>query len=371
VKLALVVPGGVDRSGTDRVVPALLWLIERLARRHEVHVFALDQEPVPAQWELLGARVSSIGSAPGRRRRFFAAVAGEHRARRFDVIHAFWGGCGTLAAFAGWRHRVPMMLHLGGGELVALPDIGYGGRLTLRGRLGLRVATAGARRVTVASLFMQRLAAMQGVAAQQVPLGVALDRWPVRSPRPRDGSRPARLLSVGDIRPVKDQSTLLNAASRLAASGVRFDLDIAGLDTMDGAAQALARAVGVGALVRWHGLLAREALRALVEEADLLLVSSRHEAGPLAMLEAAIAGVPTVGTAVGHVADWSPEAAVAVPPGDGVALADAAQALLAEEERRLALAREAQRRAIAWDADFTATSFERIYDELVDDRPSR
>jgi glycosyltransferase involved in cell wall biosynthesis len=371
VKLALVVPGGVDRSGTDRVVPALLWLIERLARRHEVHVFALDQEPIPARWDLLGARVANIGSAPGRRRRFFAGVAREHRAGRFDVIHAFWGGCGTLAAFAGWRHRVPMTLHLGGGELVALPDIGYGGRLTLRGRLGLRAAFAGARRVTVASPFMQRLAALHGVAAELVPLGVALDHWPIRAPRPREPSRPARLLSVGDIRPVKDQSTLLNAASRLAASGVRFELDIAGLDTINGAAQALARALGIAALVRWHGLLAREALRALMEGADLLLVSSRHEAGPLAMLEAAVVGVPTVGTAVGHVADWSPDAAVAVPPGDGTALARAAQALLGNEDRRLALAREAQRRAIAWDADFTATSFERIYHELVDARPSR
>jgi glycosyltransferase involved in cell wall biosynthesis len=254
---------------------------------------------------------------------------------------------------------------------VALPDIGYGGRLTLRGRLGLRVAFAGARRVTVASLFMQRLAALHGVAAEQVPLGVARDRWPVRSPGPRDPSRPARLLSVGDIRPVKDQSTLLHAAAELAASGVRFQLDVAGLDTMNGAAHALARALGVAGLIRWHGLLAREALRALMEEADLLVVSSRHEAGPLAVLEAAVAGVPTVGTAVGHVADWSPEAAVAVPPGDGVALARAAQALLADEERRLALAREAQRRAVAWDADFTASSFERIYEELVDDRTSR
>jgi hypothetical protein len=28
VKIALVVPGGVDRSGSERVIPCLLWLIE-------------------------------------------------------------------------------------------------------------------------------------------------------------------------------------------------------------------------------------------------------------------------------------------------------------------------------------------------------
>ena len=57
MKLALLMPGGVDRSGEHRVIHAFLWLLERLARRHEVHVFALNQEPEPAEWDLLGAHV--------------------------------------------------------------------------------------------------------------------------------------------------------------------------------------------------------------------------------------------------------------------------------------------------------------------------
>ena len=101
-----------------------------------------------------------------------------------------------------------------------------------------------------------------------------------------------------------------------------------------------------------------------MERADILLMSSRHEAGPLVVLEAAIAGVPTVGTNVGHVADWAPHAAVAVAVGDADALARETMALIADEPRRLSIAREAQRRAIAIDADFTAATFERIYDEM-------
>src|SRR5262245_32019200 len=34
VKIVIVVPGGFDRSGRERVIPALLWLTERLARRN-------------------------------------------------------------------------------------------------------------------------------------------------------------------------------------------------------------------------------------------------------------------------------------------------------------------------------------------------
>ena len=91
MKLALVVPGGVDRSGVDRVVPALLWQIERLARRYTVHVFALAQEPLPAQWSLLGATVHNIGTAPGRRKRFFRSFAMEHARAPFPAVADYLG----------------------------------------------------------------------------------------------------------------------------------------------------------------------------------------------------------------------------------------------------------------------------------------
>jgi glycosyltransferase involved in cell wall biosynthesis len=364
VKLAVIVPGGVDRSGVDRVTPCLLWLIERLARRHEVHVFALRQEAEPGEWRLLGAHVHNIGTTRGWRRRLVARFATEHRRAPFEVVHAFFAGCGTYAAVIGWRHAVPVLVHPTGGEFVALRDIGYGTRCTARGRLAVRVAVAGARRVTVPTPYMQKLAASQGITAERVPMGVALDRWPPAEPRTRDPSRPVRLLHVGDIRPVKDQPTLLAAACQLRDRGLDFELDIVGCDTMNGALQRSAAARRVGALTRWHGVLRRDALRALMEEATLLLVSSRHEAEPMVVLEAAIAGVPTVGTAVGHVADWAPAAAVAVPVGDAAALAAETAALLADEPRRLALAHAAQQRAIAIDADYTAATFERIYGEL-------
>jgi glycosyltransferase involved in cell wall biosynthesis len=365
VKLALVVPGGVDRSGVDRVIPCQLWLIERLARRHEVHVFALSQEREPGEWQLLGAAVHNVGTARGWRRRLFSSFAAEHRVAPFRVVHAFFGGCGTYAAAIGWRHRLPVLLHSSGGEFVGLREIGYGMRCSLRGRVALRIAVRGARSVTVATPYMQHLAATQGIIADCVPMGVALDRWPLAAPHPR-GSNRARLLHVGDIRPVKDQTTLLVAANHLRENGMDFELNIAGYDTMGGAMQRSTLGQRLSAVTRWHGVLHRGALRALMDQADVLLVSSRHEAGPLVVLEAAIAGVPTVGTAVGHVAEWAPGAAVSVPIGDAAALARETASLLADEPRRLAVAHAAQRRAIAVDADYTAAAFERIYQELRD-----
>jgi glycosyltransferase involved in cell wall biosynthesis len=176
---------------------------------------------------------------------------------------------------------------------------------------------------------------------------------------------PARLLHVGDLRPVKDQTLLLRAAALMRDSHVSFELDMVGYDTMNGAMQELASDLGISSQVRWHGVLRRAALRELMESADVLLVTSRHDAGPLVVLEAAIAGVPTVGTAVGHIVDWAPEGAVCVHDNLASTFAAAVMQLLGDEPRRLAIAHEAQRRAVEIDADFTTTLFESMYDDVT------
>ena len=364
MKVAIIVHGGVDRSGTEHVIPALVWLIERLARRNEVHVFARAQEPGPGEWDLCDARVHNIGLTPGRRQRLFATFGREHAAAPFDVVQGVFGWGGSWAALLGMRHRLPVAFHAAGDEFATVEDIKYGMRSSARGRLALSIAVRGAARVTVATQAMQSLATSRHVTSAVTSLGVALDQWPLRTPRARERGCPARLLHVGDLRPVKDQATLLSAAANLNERGVSFELDICGLDTLDGALQQSPDAIAIRDRTRWHGSVNRVRLREFMERADVLLVSSRHEAGPLVVLEAAIAGVPTVGTHVGHVADWAPDAAVAVPVGDAAALADATSAVLDDEERRLRIAGAAQQRALAIDADYTAASFERMYGEL-------
>lgn len=161
---------------------------------------------------------------------------------------------------------------------------------------------------------------------------------------------------------------LFEAAAMLRERGIAFELHLAGFDTTGGALWRSEPARAVSEVTRWHGMLGREALYALVGESDLLVHTSRHEAGPVAVLEAAVAGVPTVGTDVGHVAEWAPDAAVAVPVGDAASLAREIAALLADEPRRQALAHAAQARAVAIDADYTAACFERLYDEVLAER---
>ena len=369
VRVALVVPGGVDRSGQQRVIPALLWLMERLARRHTVHVFALSQEKEPGDYPLLGAHVHNLGMPsrsawPGQAlllagRRLLRGVA---RHGPFDVVHAFWANNpGFLASLAARRRHLPLVVSLGGGELVALRDIRYGSQLLARERVKVRWTLRSASRVTVASGPMDKLARRHGVTPHVVPLGVDGAFFV----EPTAGGPPFRLLHVGSLNRVKDQATLLRALRRIVDRGEDVHLDVVGEDTLDGSVQSMCSTLGLASRVTFHGFLPSARTQPLYRRAHLFLLSSRHEAGPLVVLEAAASGVPTVGTAVGHVRDFAPDRALAVAVGDDGALAEGVLSLLHDEPRRRAMGAAAQRQAREHDADATAAAFEEIYGQVV------
>lgn len=365
MRIALVVPGGVDRSGEYRIIPALVALIGRLSRTHDLQVIALAQQREPAEWCLAGAPIHNIG-APRTSLRALHAIWRLHRSARLDLIQAIWSSSpGLIAVTAGHLLRIPSCVHVAGGELVALPDIGYGGALSWRGRMQERLTLRRASMVTAASTTMVAAIRALGVDAQRIPLGVDLANWPPRAPVRRAPQAPVRLVHVASLNAVKDQPTLLRALQRLTQAGIEFQIDIVGEDTQAGATAALAHELGLEARIQFRGFLPQRLLRPVIEAAHLMIISSRHEAGPLVVLEAAVAGVPTVGTAVGHVAEWAPQAALAVPVGDPVALANAMIRMLTDEELRLRIAREAHQRAVEEDADHTARRFESIYRQLL------
>jgi len=365
MKLAFVIPGGVDRSGEVRVIPALLALFRRLALRHEVHVFALSQEAEPGRWQLAGAEIHNAGA-----RRPLAntlrAIRSEHAREPFDLVHCIWSGKpGLLGVSAAWWLGIPSLVHVAGGELVDIPDIGYGGRRRWLGRLREAWVLRAADRVTAASAPMIASLRQLGIDAERVPLGPEPSVWRLCAPQQRDTAQPIRLIHVGSLNRVKDQVTLLAALAQIAAAGQRFHCDIVGEDTLAGTTQSLCQQLALAAQVTFHGFVPQAALQRMLGSSHLLIMSSRHEAGPLVVLEAALSGVPTVGTEVGHIAEWAPAAARAVPPRDPRRLAAAICELATDEGTRLALARAAGELAAQQTADQTAQRFQEIYRQLA------
>ena len=171
------------------------------------------------------------------------------------------------------------------------------------------------------------------------------------------------VLAVGRLGDQKDYPTLLAALGEHWPAQVRRPLlAIAGTGPLrEGLASRAAR-LGLPVLL----LGQRDDVPELLGAADVFALSSRWEARPLALQEAARAGVAVVATSVGGVADLLGGAADLVPPGDPVAFAAALSRLVRDTAHRRQVAAAVRERSAQWpDEAATTRQVRAVYDELV------
>jgi glycosyltransferase involved in cell wall biosynthesis len=318
----------------------------------------------PRSYRLAGATIHDLGRPRGVPRQYAATLAAIRAHGPHDVLHAYWAmPSGLVASLVGRRLGIPTLVTHDSGEFVADDTAGYGLQRRVRHRLALAAVRRIATRHIVCSEYQAGLARSCGFAPVIVPLGV--DTRSFQPPPARTNGPPWRLLHVASLNPVKDQQTLIDAFARVAARIHDVHLDIAGEDTLNGAIQAYAARAHVDRLITFHGFVPTDRLVPFYQAAHLLVMSSRHEAACVSVLEAGACGLPAVGTAVGYLADWSPDRAAAVPPGDARALADAVVELIEDKARRDRMADAARAWALAHDADWTASEMDRIYRDVL------
>lgn len=175
-----------------------------------------------------------------------------------------------------------------------------------------------------------------------------------------------RILFAGSITEVKDVMALLQAFEILQAERPSVELVLAGRVTSPAYAERLHTFVtdrGLVGRVHFRGLVSLEALQVEYGRAALLVLSSREENAPMAVIEAMAAGLPVVATRVGGVPDLvaDGETGLLAPPADPPALARAMARLLADPERARQLGSEGRRRA---EARFRASAVAAQYYEL-------
>ncbi|MDQ7029828.1 MAG: glycosyltransferase family 4 protein [Ardenticatenia bacterium] len=345
MNVALVTPG-FSAHERDWCIPALLELARALAATCEVTVIALRYPPrrgayavgtIPVH-ALGGGTVGGLGRLP-----LFARALWALKATPADIYHAYWGDePGALSTLAGRLSSRPALVSLFGGELVAMPNIGYGGQLSRWNRLLVRITLCCANMIAVGSRPVAHLVKARGRTKNVVActLGVNARRFTPAGERVALQGRPV-LLHVASLVPVKDQATLLGALAALRARYPRAHLHIVGDGPLRAALVRLAFRLGVRDHVTFHGPVAHDRLPPFYRAADVLVSSSRFENQSLVILEAAACGTPTAGTAVGLVPELH-ELGVAqsAPPGDPRALADATARLL--EADAVALARRSR-----------------------------
>jgi teichuronic acid biosynthesis glycosyltransferase TuaC len=212
-------------------------------------------------------------SNPIRYARAFAALRSKLKENPYDVVHAHFGQVGFLAAL---QRRVPVVTTFHGSDLFGLAERTFVARV--RGAIIQFLSKIAARRSAEIVVVSEKLAALLPRRRyHSVPMAIDLG---VFRPLPRDAARKklgwpedeTTALFVGDVgNPIK-----------------RFAL-----------AREACRIAGVRLRVCWNESAEGVALQ--MNAADLVLITSAHEGGPLVAWEALACGVPVVTVDVGAV----------------------------------------------------------------------
>jgi glycosyltransferase involved in cell wall biosynthesis len=200
-----------------------------------------------------------------------------------------------------------------------------------------------------------------------VPLGLELDDLLAIPPSAPGGQagRPVVFGFVGRLVPIKDPETLLRAFALVREQVPTARLHFVGDGELKDTVRTLAAALGFADAVELLGW--RKDLRGVYDGIDVLVLSSRSEGTPFALVEAMAAGRPVVATDVGGVADILVDGVtgILVTPRDPPALAAAMTRLALDPVLRSRLGAAARARAGLYRADRLLVDTARLYREAL------
>jgi glycosyltransferase involved in cell wall biosynthesis len=260
---------------------------------------------------------------------------------RFDVVHSHSIYSTLLARLLFRRTPIVHTEHWS----IFLP--GNPNELRPAQRLLARFAHRGARVILPPSRAMeQALAHIEpNLRFRIVPNVVDTELFTPNFERSRN-SVPA-LVSVGMMTENESKGIdyLLEAAAVRAGAGQEFVLHLAGDGPRRDQYEALARSLGIADRVRFHGVLSKHDVSALLRESDLFVLASRFDNNPCVVIEAMASGLPVVATRVGGVPEMvDDDTGILVEPHDPQALADGIERALARSFDQAAIASRARER---------------------------
>jgi glycosyltransferase involved in cell wall biosynthesis len=188
-----------------------------------------------------------------------------------------------------------------------------------------------------------------------------------RPPRGAIGTaeRPAQILNVGRLTPVKGQLLLIDLAKALRERGRSFELTIVGDGPQSGALERAISGAGLNGHIRLAGALGQDRVAELYAQADLFVLPSFLEGIPVVAMEAMAAGVPVVATRVAGIPELVEDrrSGRLVTPGRADELIDAVDELLTDDELRAGCSRRASTAVRErFDVDAEAARLARLFD---------
>lgn len=267
------------------------------------------------------------------------ALIGMMRKRQPQIVHTHMAKAGALGRIAAIQAGVPKVVHTFHGHVLegyfsaAKNSVFIQLERWLAKRTHALVAVSHAIRDELLQLGIGREGQWH-----VVPLGLDLEEL-LASRNDRNDARAAFGLArevpvvaiVGRLVPIKDHALFFRAMAHLAAQFPEAQFLVAG----DGERRSDLERQGhalLGNRVRFVGWV--DDLVSLYSVADVVVLTSRNEGTPVALIEAAAAGRPVVATGVGGVTDviQDGKTGFVVPYGDPEPVSDAVARLLASPE---------------------------------------
>jgi glycosyltransferase involved in cell wall biosynthesis len=183
---------------------------------------------------------------------------------------------------------------------------------------------------------------------------------------------PPTLMYVGRVEAQKRLDVLLRAFAQLVETHPDVRLKIVGAGTESGSVAELARSLGLQHRVELLGRVELDEVPRLLDEATVAVLSSDFEGLPMALLEAARQGRPTVATAVGGVPELvlDGHTGLLVDRDSPQAFARAVATLLDDRPLAERFGRAARARFTAeFSLDACADAYDRLYHEVAEAHP--
>ncbi|MBI4349710.1 MAG: glycosyltransferase family 4 protein [Elusimicrobia bacterium] len=229
------------------------------------------------------------------------------------------------------------------------------------GREGLRRLLAGA--ASVATVSRSARAELGAILPEWRRRSVVIPNGAPSAPVPARQAEAPYVVCPARLAPYKGQDVLLMAFAQARERVPGLRLYLCGRDQTGGALAGFAGRLGLSSAVRLTGGLAPRRLARLVAGARAVVLPSRRENLPLAVLEAMAAGQAIVATQVGGVPELvrHRESALLVPPADPQRLADALVEVCRSGPLRRRLGAAARRRARSFSWSAAARRYAALY----------
>lgn len=248
----------------------------------------------------------------------------------FDVLHAHFGPVGNSFRFARELWHAPLVVSFHGYDFSTQPR--------KEGAEMYRELFRTADLITVNSDYTRAQVEKLGCRPEklrQLPVGLDPAEFPFRE-RTLSTGETVRLLTVARLTEIKGHEFAIRAVAKLKAAGVSVHYDVVGDGPLRQALEELARELGLGAEVVFHGACASDKIKVLYAQAHLFLLTSvsvegDQEGQGLVLQEAQACGLPVLATRHGALPEGllDGQSGWLVPERDVAALAERLLFLLA------------------------------------------